>query len=168
MHHSCSDNSRGKRGKYSTELWACNLPTHSRTLCLSFSLSLSLSLRCACFVNCQQLCALCLLLQLLHPLSLLSLSLSTSSSTADCHFCITRCHFALHFPHAIELRQQSFLCFSSCCWHCRLFIYCSGTPLPHSLSFSISVFCCVCSVCAIECNKWHTRMQTHRHTHAWI
>lgn len=30
-------------------------------------------------------------------------------------FCITRCHFALHFPHAIELRQQRFLCFSSCC-----------------------------------------------------
>lgn len=92
----------------------------------------------------------------------------SSSSTADCHFAlraaILLCIFHMRlscgssvssaFPAAVDIVVYLF------------------TALPPLLPFSLSpiyvylslfVFCCVCSVCAIECNKWHTRMQTDTH-----
>lgn len=86
---------------------------HIRALSLSFSLSLSLYhfvLLALSTVNSYARCVYCYS----FPLAL-SPFLFQLFFHCRLPFCITRCHFALHFPHAIELRQQRFLCFSSCC-----------------------------------------------------
>lgn len=86
---------------------------HIRALSLSLSLSLSLYhfvLLALSTVNSYARCVYCYS----FPLAL-SPFLFQLFFYCRLPFCITRIHFALHFPHAIELRQQRFLCFSSCC-----------------------------------------------------
>lgn len=104
---------------------------------------------------------LCLLPQLLLLCLSHFLSLPLLSSTADCHFAL-RCHF----PHTIELRLRQHRLSVSFAFPAAVDIVYLFTVSPFpALSSSVSplfytylagflfIFCCVCSVCAIECNK---------------
>lgn len=148
------------------ELWGCNLAAHSLSLCISLSLAHYRLFRLLCQLSTVMRCVYC------HAASL---SLSLSLPFAILHYAAI---LLAIFHMRLSCSSVSF-CFSSCCWHCRLFIYCSplrslspslSIHISRSLSISLFLFGFLLRLCAcaIECNKWHTRRQnsdTHTQTH---
>lgn len=140
-------------------------------LSLPFFLPLPLSLRSACFVNCQQLCALCLLLQFSSRSFSLSLSALLLLPIAILHYALPFC-FAFSTcdwvaAAAFPLLFQLLLTLS--------FIYlllCPRSP-SHSLLL-VSMYICLCSffVASALCvqssviSDIHACKQTHTYSHA--